>query len=117
MHVVETLFPDLAPDTRSRVYFGLGENGQIKIGITKRPSGRRGGEMHFTELCSVPGGRSIEADYHAKYATERIGRTEWFHLSDRLCLDLIAVCSQQSREWAAETLKTIMLRRLRLAAA
>src|SRR5258708_5616240 len=77
-----------APCT-TRVYFGLGACGErVKIGLTKRKSGHRGGEMWFIEMCSVPGNRSDESHYHAKYAAERIGQTEWFHLSDRLCLDL-----------------------------
>ena len=117
MHATETLFPDLVPFDTKRVYFGLGENGQVKIGTTGRPSGRRGGEMHFTELCSVPGGRSIEDSYHQKYAAERIGRTEWFHLSDRLALDLITACTKQGRDWAAEAVKVILLRRLQQVAA
>lgn len=117
MHAAETLFPDLVQLDTRRVYFGLGENGQVKIGTTSRPSGRRGGEMHFTELCSEQGGRSVESHYHAKYAAERLGRTEWFHLSDRLALDLIQMSTQQGREWAAEALKAILLRRLRQVAA
>lgn len=117
MEAAETLFPNLVILDARRVYFGLGENGQVKIGTTSRPIGRRGGEMHFTELCSVRGGRSVESHYHAKYTSERIGKTEWFTLSDRLALDLIVMCTQQDREWASETLKVIMLRRLRQVAA
>ena len=113
MHETETLFPNLVILDARRVYFGLGENGQVKIGTTSRPSGRRGGEMHFTELCFERGGRSVENHYHQKYAAERIGRTEWFHLSDRLAFDLITMCIEQGRVQSAETLKIIMLRRLR----
>lgn len=51
MQIVETLFPELEPFYTTRVYFGLGVNGQVKIGITSREVARRGGEMHFTELC------------------------------------------------------------------
>lgn len=116
MHETETLFPELVILDARRVYFGLGENGQIKIGTTSRKSGRRGGEMHFTELCWVRGGRTVEDYYHQKYAAERIGKTEWFTLSDRLALDLIEMCSQQGREWASATLKTLLLRRMRAAA-
>ncbi len=117
MTATETLFPDLIPLDTRRVYFGLGENGQLKIGTTGRPNGHRGGEMHFTELCSERGGRSVESYYHQKYAAERIGRTEWFHLSDRIALDLIAMCSKQGRDLSAEVVKTLLLRRLRLVAA
>lgn len=113
----ETLFPDLVILDARRVYFGLGENGQVKIGTTSRKSGRRGGEMHFTELCSVRGGRSVEGHYHGKYAAERIGSTEWFRLSDRLAFDLVVMCVEQGRTGAAEALKSIMLARLRTAAA
>lgn len=101
-----------------RTYFGLSVcNTRIKIGISKRPSGHRGGEMHFTELCSVRGGRSMEEYYHARYAAERIAKTEWFHLSDRLAFDLIVMCIEQGRTGSAETLKAIMLGRLRKGAA
>lgn len=117
MQATDTLFPELVILDARRVYFALGENGQVKIGTTSRPNGRRGGEMHFTELCAVRGGRSVEGYYHGKYAAERIGRTEWFHLSDRLALDLIEMCSQQGREWACATLKTLLLRRMRQDAA
>lgn len=117
MYIAEPLIPDLVPASRSRVYFGLGENGQIKIGRTSRPSGRRGGEMHFTELCSLPGGKSVEDDYHQRYTRERIGRTEWFRLSDRLAFDLVVMCTQQGRVQSCEALKSIMLGRLKLSAA
>ena len=117
MQVVDTLFPDLQPAYRTRVYFGLGDNTQVKIGTTGRKSGRRGGEMHFTELCAVPGDRETEDRYHAQYAAERIGRTEWFWLSDRLLMDLIVKCVQQGRVKSVETLKGIALGRLRQAAA
>lgn len=115
--MTETLFPELVVLDTRRVYFGLGENFQIKIGITSRPNGRRGGEMHFAELCSVRGGRSVESFYHGKYATERIGSTEWFELSDRLALDLIVMCTEQGRTGAAETIKMIIRSRLRKRAA
>ena len=117
MYAVEPLFAGLEPQYRTRIYFGLGDNGQIKIGITGRASGHRGGEMHFTELCAVPGNRLIEHRYHAKYADERIGRTEWFILSDRLLLDLIIMCAQEGNIRSVETLKTITAVRLRQAAA
>lgn len=117
MQAIETLFPQLEPAYRSRVYFGLGDNGQVKIGITSRDNGRRGGEMHFTELCSVPGNRLVEQRYHTTYAAERIGRTEWFHLSDQLLIDLIIMCVQQGRHRSTEILKGITLARLRQVAA
>jgi len=117
MQTLDTLFPDLEPSYRTRVYFGLGENGQIKIGLTGRRDGRRGGEMHFTELCSVPGDKLIEHRYHARYAAERIGRTEWFVLSDRLLLDLTVMCVQQGRSGSVDRLKTLTLGRMSHAAA
>lgn len=116
MQVIETLFPELQPTYHTRIYFGLGDNGQLKIGLTGRPSGRRGGEMHFTELCAIPGDRFIEHGYHAEYATERIGRTEWFYLSDRLLLDVITMCVQQGRSSSVGILRERILARLRLVA-
>lgn len=113
----DTLFPELVILDARRVYFGLGENFLIKIGTTSRTSGRRGGEMHFAELCSVRGGRTVENFYHGKYAAERVGKTEWFHLSDRLALDLIVMCTEQGRTASAETVKMIIRARLRQAAA
>ena len=111
-----SMFPDLdehvASRTSSRIYFGLGQNGQLKIGLTRRRDGRRGGEMHFAELCSVPGGRDVEDWYHAKYAAERIGRTEWFALSNRLLLDVVVMCVAQKRTASVETLKSLILGRL-----
>jgi hypothetical protein len=117
MYIVETLFPELQPCYRTRVYFGLGDNRQVKIGITGRQNGRRGGEMHFTELCSIPGDRLIEHRYHAKYATERFSKTEWFELSDGLLTDLMVMCVQQGRHKSVEKLKEIMLVRLQRQAA
>lgn len=113
MYQLESLFPDLPPSTRSRLYWGLGASGDLKCGITKRLVARRGGEMHFEELCSVPGGRSLEEEIHQKYNAERIGRTEWFRPSDRLLTDLLVLCVQQGRVKSVETLRAIMLRRLR----
>lgn len=118
MQVVETLFPDWEPAYLTRVYFGLGVDWErIKIGITGRQNGHRGGEMHFKELCCVPGDRLIEQRYHRKYAAERIGKTEWFKLSDRLLMDLIIMCVQQGRHESVEILKGILLARLQQAAA
>lgn len=117
MQVLETLFPDLEPTYRTRVYFGLGDNGQLKIGITGREDGRRGGEMHFTELCAVPGDRFVEQRYHLKYTAERIGRTEWFYLSDRLLLNVTLMCVQQGRSSSVEILKHRILARMQQAVA
>jgi hypothetical protein len=118
MQILETLFPDFEPEYRTRVYFGLGHDiERVKIGITGRENGHRGGEMHFDELACIPGDRLIERRYHRKYAAERIGTTEWFKLSDRLLIDLIVMCVQQGRHGSTEILKGIMLARLRQAAA
>jgi len=117
MYVIDTLFPDCEPQYRSRIYFGLGQNGQVKIGLTSRKDGRRGGEMHFTELCCVPGDRLAEARYHAQYAACRIGRTEWFYLTDQLLTELLVMCVQQGRTRSMETLKGIILGRLQHQAA
>lgn len=73
--------------------------------------------MHFTELCSEPGDRLVEQRYRDKYAAERIGKTEWHWLSDRLLLDLIVECAQAGNIKAIETLKTIAMARLRQVAA
>lgn len=98
----------------TRIYFGLGACGErVKIGLTKRKSGHRGGEMWFIELCSVPGDRAVEAYFHARYAAERISKTEWFHLSDRLCMDLVAMCLGQQRTQSYEVLKGVLYTRLR----
>jgi hypothetical protein len=112
MQVIETLYPELEPQYRTRVYFGLGQNGQLKIGLTGRKDGRRGGEMHFTELCAIPGNRVVEARFHQQYAADRIGRTEWFGLSDRLLMDLIVRCVQQGRSQSVEILRTLIMARL-----
>ena len=113
MYAIDSLFPDFDSKYRARIYFGLGVNGQLKIGLTSRPNGRRGGEMHFTELCSVPGDKNLEGHYHAQYAAERLGRTEWFKLSDRLLMDVLIMCVQQGRHKLIETLKGIIRSRLR----
>jgi hypothetical protein len=117
MYIVESLFAELEPQYRTRVYFALGVNGQIKIGLTGRQNGHRGGEMHFTELCSVPGDRMVERRYHAKYAAERHGRSEWFKPSDRLLMDVLTMCVQQGRHKSTEALKETILSRLRQAVA
>jgi len=116
--VQDPLFENVVILDARRVYFGLSVcRTRCKIGTTSRKSGRRGGELHFAELCSVRGGRSVEEYYHQKYAAERIGKTEWFDLSDRLAFDLITMCIEQGHTGSAETLKTIMLGRLRKEAA
>jgi hypothetical protein len=114
----ETLFDNVVILDTRRVYFGLGIcETQIKIGTSRRPSGHRGGEMHFDELCSVRGGRSIEEYYHQKYAAERIGKSEWFRLTNRLGFDVMTMCIEQGRIASAERLKNILLKRLRTDAA
>lgn len=115
--LADSLFPELETPYTSRVYFGLGENRQTKIGLTGRQNGHRGGEMHFAELCSVPGDRLVEHRYHSKYAAERIGKTEWFELSDQLLLDLVVMCVSQGRTKSVQILKHLLLGRLSQAAA
>ena len=117
MFIAESLFGEQELAYRKRVYFAYGDNGQIKIGLTGRPNGHRGGEMHFLELCSVPGDRLTEHQYHAKYAAERISKTEWFSASDRLLLDILTLCAQQQRHKSVEILKEIIGSRLRQAVA
>ena len=118
MYITDSLFPELQPEHRTRIYFGLGvAEDQVKIGLTGRKDGRRGGEMHFTELCAVPGDRRTEDFYHAKYTSDRIGKTEWFRLSDQLLIDLTVMCVQQGRSRSVEILKKLTLTRLHSAAA
>lgn len=114
MHDILPLFDDFPPPVLCRIYFGLSNAGPhlIKIGLTRRAIGRRGGELHFTELCWVEGDRLTEANYHRQYAAERIGKTEWFELSDRLLMDLITMCVGQHRVQSVEVLKTIIYKRL-----
>jgi hypothetical protein len=114
MFEVDTLFDLPVPSTNSRCYVGLDFLGErVKFGITIRQVARRGGEVGFNELCSIPGGRSIEQAFLQKYAEERIGDTEWCRLSDRLAFDLIIMCTQQGRVQSVEILKAIMLARIR----
>lgn len=115
VHTVIPLFTlDGEAPGSTRIYFGLEfAEERVKIGMTRRKISRRGGEMHFSELCSVPGERVVEDQYHAKYAVERIGRTEWFVLSNRLLLDLMVMCQDQGRARSYEILRRILLRRLR----
>lgn len=115
--LVDSLFPELETPYTTRVYFGLGDNRQLKIGITGRQNGRRGGEMHFDELCCVPGDRLVEHRYHVKYAAERIGKTEWFELSNQLLVDLIVMCVSQGRTKSVLILQRLLLGRLSQAAA
>lgn len=113
MYQLDSMFPDLPMSPRSRLYWGLGASGDLKCGITKRLVARRGGEMHFKELVSVPGGRSLEEEVHQRYNAERIGRTEWFRPSNRLLTDLLVLCVQQGRVQSVHILQAIMLQRLR----
>jgi len=114
----ETLFDNVVILDTRRVYFGLGAcETQIKIGTSRRPSGHRGGEMHFDELCAVRGGRSVEEHYHQKYAAERIGKSEWFRLTNRVGFDVMTMCIEQGRIASAERLKHILLKRLQRDAA
>jgi len=117
--VEETLFPEIVPNELGWVYFGLGLGGinLIKIGHTMRTPDHRGGEVHFNPLCCVPGSKRTERMFHRKYAAERIGKSEWFHLSDRLALDLIVMCTQQGLVKSVEILKFILAERLNQSAA
>lgn len=128
VYQLDTLFPDLPADTKSWVYFGLSfDDLLLKIGATTRPVDYRSGELHFLVLCTVPGGKDVEAFYHKKYAAERVGRSrygpdrrklpEWFHLSDRILADMLEMCAEQRLTQSCAMLKAIMFQRLRTAAA
>src|SRR5262249_55719537 len=79
MNTQDTLYPDLAP-TRSGVYY-LTDGVRIKIGWSARPPRRRGGELKAEFLLFIPDGETTEAREHARWASARIGATEWFELT------------------------------------
>lgn len=67
------------------VYFAMLGN-QVKIGTTANISERFEGSMlpPTVEIWVIPGSYEQERSYHRRFAVERIRRTEWFNLSDRL---------------------------------
>jgi hypothetical protein len=74
-----SLYPELPPSL-SGCYFGT-DGIRIKIGFTERPPKRRGGELDLDILFLIPGGPEVEAREHRRWASARIGRTEWFNLT------------------------------------
>ena len=66
----------------SWVYFVRRDDGCIKIGYSGHPNIRvsqlRGEHGDLGVLALMPGGRTEEAALHDKFASLRIGKTEWF---------------------------------------
>jgi hypothetical protein len=98
---------EMTPEYQKRVYFGYGLNGQLKIGITGRENGRRGGEMHYTELFSIPGNLELEREYHNLFAHERIGRSEWFRITPPLLVTLTELCLKHGDDRSYQAVKAI----------
>ena len=111
-----SLFPEL-DDAVGCVYFGLALDGRIKIGSTCRPIKYRGGELRIRVLLTIPGGELDEHRYHRRYKAERINGSEWFHPTNRLLLDLHALCAEHGQNGSAQLIHAILTSRLSQAVA
>ena len=75
-------------EAKHSVYYMLAKNGRVKIGFSGWPEGRRSQlQVYFGPLeilATEDGGRAKERERHDQFASTRIGRTEWFDVSDEL---------------------------------
>lgn len=82
----------LAAEARSIVYFLRREDGMIKIGFTggykSRLSSLQSEHGKLQLLLAYAGTRREEREAHARFARERIRRSEWFRPELRLLLEI-----------------------------
>jgi len=77
------------------IYFIGNGNGQVKIGYSRDPVARlpalQTGSPYPLELLAVkPGGQTVEAELHTKYANDRL-EGEWFQLTPMLIHEIDAM--------------------------
>lgn len=73
-------------DVRARVdvvyYLRFGD--RIKIGTSSNPKSRLASIVHDELLAFEPGGRILEQERHAQFASHRLDRSEWFSVHEDL---------------------------------
>ena len=86
------------PPPRVDVVYYLGYADRVKIGTTANPRQRLSALWHDDLLGFERGDRRLERRRHEQFADERLDRTEWFRLSERLH-DHIAVVRAGEEPW------------------
>jgi len=72
------------PPPRLDVVYYLRFDDRVKIGTTANPRQRFAAIWHDDLLAFERGDRRVEQRRHAQFAAERLGRSEWFAVSDTL---------------------------------
>ncbi|CAN5274266.1 hypothetical protein BH11ACT3_BH11ACT3_23530 [soil metagenome] len=83
----ETADGELAPPRVDVVYY-LRHGDRVKIGTTANPRQRFGALWHDEVLAFERGDRKLEQRRHAQFADDRIGRSEWFRLSEPIAVQV-----------------------------
>lgn len=79
----DTVDDELPPPRLDVVYY-LRFDDRVKIGTTANPRQRFAAIWHDDLLALERGDRRLEQRRHGQFAADRLGRSEWFALSDAL---------------------------------
>lgn len=104
------LLPELPAIAQPTVYF-MTDGVRVKIGYTERQPRRRGGELKTEVIYHMPGDETAERREHRRWATNRIGNTEWFEATPSLLVWLAIRADRkdgraiQALEWLASNME------------
>ncbi|WP_144720640.1 GIY-YIG nuclease family protein [Agrococcus jejuensis] len=97
------------PPPRVDVVYALRFEDRVKIGTTSNLRQRLGAIWHEELVALERGDRSLEQRRHAELSEARIGRTEWFRITDEVAAHLAAIGDgrdpwMQHARWRSEAL-------------
>ena len=87
------------PPPRVDVVYYLRYADRVKIGTSSNPRQRLGAIWHDDLLAFERGDRRLEHRRHVQFAEERLDRTEWFELSERLRAHIAGVRAGAEDPW------------------
>ncbi len=87
------------PAPRVDVVYYLRYRDRVKIGTSSSPRRRLAALWHDDLLALERGDRRLERRRHEQFAAERLDRTEWFAISDRLLAHIEVVRAGGEEPW------------------
>jgi hypothetical protein len=96
-------------DVQPGIVYYATDGCNIKIGYTRRPARRRGGELGVTILYTEPGSELDERRAFDIWHRYRISRSEWFRPGDDLLLWLITQLVAEGKYRELAVLRQVIL--------
>ena len=91
--------PDDPGGVHVDVVYYIRQRERIKIGTSAAPRARLAA-LHYDELLAFErGDRRVEQHRHVQFASQRIPRTEWFHVHDALLAHIAGLAAGVDDPW------------------